>query len=128
MNPNDTLPQTSDLPQPQAVDSSAVIAAPSAAAPSVAPPTSSPGWLPPTVPVNAAATSQPQQQAESAVSLEAPEEAEDSGLIEKEWVVKAKQIVEATSQDPYEQTKQLGKFKAEYMKKRYNKVIGSTED
>ncbi len=52
-----------------------------------------------------------------------PEEAADSDLIEKEWVNKAKQIVEHTKDDPYEQQRAMGKFKADYMKKRYNKDV-----
>lgn len=52
-----------------------------------------------------------------------PQLADDSDLIEKEWVVKAKQIVAATKEDPYVQNKELSKFKADYLKKRYNKDI-----
>jgi hypothetical protein len=52
-----------------------------------------------------------------------PAMADDTDLIEKEWVIKAKQIVEHTKTDPYEQSKQLNKIKAEYIKKRYNKEI-----
>lgn len=54
-----------------------------------------------------------------------PEEAADSDLIEKEWVLKAKQIVEHTAEDPYVQQQELSKMKSDYMKKRYNKDIGS---
>ncbi len=53
----------------------------------------------------------------------APDVAEDTDLIEKEWVDKAKQIVERTRDDPYEQSKELTLFKADYMKKRYNRTI-----
>jgi hypothetical protein len=56
----------------------------------------------------------------------APEEAADSDLIEKEWVIKAKQIVEHTAEDPFQQQEELSKMKAAYMKKRYNKDIGSS--
>lgn len=52
-----------------------------------------------------------------------PQEAADSDLIEKEWVNKAKQIVEHTKDDPYEQQRVMSKFKADYMKKRYDKDI-----
>ena len=48
-------------------------------------------------------------------------------LIEKEWVVKAKQIVEKTKDNPYNQNKELTVFKADYMKKRYNKTIKLSE-
>lgn len=44
-------------------------------------------------------------------------------LIEKEWVSKAKQIVEQTKDDPYKQSEGLTMVKMDYMKKRYNKSI-----
>lgn len=49
--------------------------------------------------------------------------ADDTDLIEKEWVNKAKQIVEQTKHDPHLQTNEMSKFKAEYQKKRYNKDV-----
>jgi hypothetical protein len=49
--------------------------------------------------------------------------AEDSDLIEKEWVLKAKQIIHGTVNDPYRQNQQLNLLKADYMQKRYNKTI-----
>ncbi|HXR50149.1 MAG TPA: hypothetical protein VN778_03940 [Verrucomicrobiae bacterium] len=52
-----------------------------------------------------------------------PPMADDSDLIEKEWVSKAKQIVERTREDPYQQSEQLTAVKADYMQKRYNKTI-----
>ena len=48
---------------------------------------------------------------------------DDGDLIEKEWVHKAKQIVEQTRDDPYNQSEALTVFKADYMKKRYGKAI-----
>jgi hypothetical protein len=54
--------------------------------------------------------------------------ADDADLIEKEWVLKAKEIVARTRQDPYEQNKEVERMKADYMKKRYNKDIKITED
>jgi hypothetical protein len=52
-----------------------------------------------------------------------PGEAADSDLIEKEWVLKAKQIVEHTADDPFRQQEELSKMKADYLKKRYNKDL-----
>lgn len=49
--------------------------------------------------------------------------ADDSDLIEKEWVNKAKQIVERTRDDPYRQSEQLTGVKVDYMQKRYGKTI-----
>lgn len=57
-------------------------------------------------------------------SVDIPEEAADVDLIEKEWVDKAKQIVEHTLDDPYSQQEALSQMKAEYLKKRYNKDTG----
>lgn len=61
------------------------------------------------------------------INTGAPKHAADADLIEKEWVIKAKQIVEHTKDNPYEQQKALGKFKADYMKKRYNKDIKTSD-
>src|SRR5688500_5267774 len=79
-------------------------------------------WLPPSVPVKPSASNAAGKAAGQA-PVNIPAVADDGDIIEKEWVMKAKQIVEATRQDPYRQTKEIHKFKAEYMKKRYNKII-----
>jgi hypothetical protein len=57
-----------------------------------------------------------------------PTDAEDTDLIEKEWVERAKQIVEHTREDPYEQQRALSQMKADYLKKRYNKDIKVSDD
>jgi hypothetical protein len=49
--------------------------------------------------------------------------ADDNDLIEKEWVNRAKQIVEGNRDDPYKQSEDLTLFKADYIKKRYGKTI-----
>lgn len=56
-----------------------------------------------------------------------PQIADDNDLIEKEWVEKAKQIVDKTKDDPYLQNRELGNMRADYMKKRYNKDIKLVE-
>lgn len=53
----------------------------------------------------------------------APQIADDADLIEKEWVEKAKEIVEKTRENPYLQNKAINEIKADYIKKRYNKDI-----
>lgn len=57
-----------------------------------------------------------------------PQIADDNDLIEKEWVVKAKEIVQRTKHDPYVQTQEMGKVRADYLKKRYNKDIKVTNE
>lgn len=76
-------------------------------------------WLPPTVPVKPGSVDQ--------LMVPTPAVAEDGDVIEKEWVVKAKRIIAQTRQDPYKQTRELHKFRTEYVKKRYNKVIEPLE-
>lgn len=56
-----------------------------------------------------------------------PAIADDIDLIEKEWVEKAKTIVNQTKDDPYKQNKAINKMKADYIKKRYNKDIQVSE-
>ncbi len=60
-------------------------------------------------------------------SPDSPHEAEDNDLIEQEWVNKARDIVERTLEDPYQQNKDLSLFKADYMKKRFKRDIKVTE-
>jgi hypothetical protein len=55
-------------------------------------------------------------------------QAADLDLIEKEWVIKAKQIVASTHGDPHKQNKEINKIKADYIKKRYNKDIKLTAE
>jgi len=61
-------------------------------------------------------------------SVDMPEVAEDVDLIEKEWVKKAKDIVNATYGDPYTQNKQISKMKVEYIKKRYDRQIKTRDE
>jgi hypothetical protein len=68
-----------------------------------------------------------QQKGSAANAANGPSIADDNDLIEKEWVTKAKQIVEKTRENPYVQNKELSVFKADYMKKRYNKTIKLSE-
>jgi hypothetical protein len=43
-------------------------------------------------------------------------------------VEKAKEIVEKTRSDPHQQNNEINKFKAHYLKKRYNKDIKVTNE
>ena len=76
-----------------------------------------------------APSTQPMQaSAPAAPPISAHLTAEDADLIEKEWVEKAKEIVERTRHDPYLQNREITKMKADYMKKRYNKDIKVPEN
>lgn len=48
--------------------------------------------------------------------------------LDQEWVYKAKAIVEKTKGDPYTESIELSKIKADYLKTRYNKYIKTSED
>ncbi|HVC36180.1 MAG TPA: hypothetical protein VNE40_01900 [Candidatus Dormibacteraeota bacterium] len=54
---------------------------------------------------------------------DSPVLADDADLIEKEWVNKAKDIVNKTKEDPHLQTKEITILKTDYLKKRYNKSL-----
>ena len=60
-------------------------------------------------------------------STTTPAKADDNDLIEKEWVAKAKEIIDKTREDPFDQNQHISIVKADYMKKRYNKDIKLSE-
>lgn len=53
--------------------------------------------------------------------------AADEDLIEKEWVDKAKEIIEQTKDDPHARTAKVNELQRDYLQKRYGKVIGVSE-
>lgn len=53
---------------------------------------------------------------------------DDSDALDEEWINKAKAIVEQTKTDPYVESKELGKAKADYLRIRYNKQIKVAEE
>lgn len=56
-----------------------------------------------------------------------PTIAKDDDLIEKEWVSKAKKIVEETRDNPYEREEAVNKLQIDYLKKRYGRDLGAAE-
>ncbi len=61
-------------------------------------------------------------------SSDVPALASDDEVIEKEWVDKAKKIVDQTKNDPYQQEKEVSKLQADYLKKRYGKDVKLSSD
>ena len=124
------------LPQPQA--ETAPMATEQSMGRGEAAPQPTPGPLPlpsagqggPAAPTQGspAAQSTPAATTQSHGDTGAPGIAEDSDLIEKEWVMKAKEIVARTRTDPHKQVQEMNRYKADYMHKRYNKEIQLTED
>lgn len=54
--------------------------------------------------------------------------AADEDLIEKEWVDKLKKIITLTKGNPYEQAKAIAALQADYLKKRYNRDVGESNN
>lgn len=64
---------------------------------------------------------------DDARSSQSPVIADDVDLIEKEWVDKAKTIVNEHKHDPYNQEKEVGQLQADYLQKRYGKSVKASE-
>ncbi len=120
MNPSDTQAQTplasgddqnSSLPPIAPIDPATTATPITAQTPPVTPPV---GMSAPDPATQAAATK---------FSQHAPDVAEDVDLIEKEWVTKAKTIVDSTRGNPNEQSKEMSRFKADYLRTRYSRDI-----
>lgn len=68
------------------------------------------------------------QKSATKIEIDAPDLADDVDVIEKEWVDKAKQIVERNKENPSQQNHEVALLKADYLKKRYGKEIKVPED
>lgn len=53
--------------------------------------------------------------------------AADEDLIEKEWVDKAKEIIQQTKDDPHARTQKVNELQRDYLQKRYGKVVGAKD-
>lgn len=63
----------------------------------------------------------------TAVSDDLPLVANDDDLIEKEWVDKAKKIIVETKDDPYRREQEVGRLQADYLRKRYGRELGASQ-
>ena len=79
------------------------------------------------VPVSPTAQASNAPVATVAPSGQSPLVAADEDLIEKEWVDKAKQIIEQTQGDPHARTLRVNELQRDYLFKRYGKVVGAQE-
>jgi hypothetical protein len=53
---------------------------------------------------------------------------DDDASLDEEWIQKAKTIVDQTKADPYQQSREISKVKANYLKTHYNKDIKVADD
>lgn len=124
---------SSELPQPQEVNSGQLPESQPASSPETqhnTPATGTPAApVLPVTSVQQSVGSQPQAQSPSDTPTAATQHlmADDTDLIEKEWVTKAKAIVAHTKDDPFKQNQAMNKVKADYLKKRYNKDLKISE-
>jgi hypothetical protein len=81
--------------------------------------------LTPQTAMQAVAASQPTPQ--GATTQAQVSDDDQNPMLDKVWVLKAKQIVLQTANDPYEQNKQLAGVKADYLQKRYGKTVKLAE-
>jgi hypothetical protein len=77
--------------------------------------------LPPSNAEQPAAPTQP-------ISASPPAPDENTDALDQEWINKAKAIVDKTKHDPFAESRELGRIKADYLKTRYNKDIKVAED
>lgn len=125
--PTDGIPsqpgQLTPPAQPEGVIS-VPVAAGNAAVPMENAPVAPPPLPAAAQPVDPAAQTQaPAQPTSNLLNTPMPSAADDTDLIEREWVDKAKAIVEHTRADPHLQNQEINKMKADYIQKRYNRQI-----
>jgi hypothetical protein len=53
---------------------------------------------------------------------------ENNDALDREWVIKARNIVERTHTDPFMESSEISKVKADFLKSRYNKDIKLAEE
>ena len=88
-----------------------------------------PPVIPTTLPVvTTSQTAQDDNTQTVASDDDTPLTAADEDLIEKEWVEKLKKIITLTRDDPYERSRVIAQLQADYLKKRYNKVLGQNQN
>ncbi len=57
-----------------------------------------------------------------------PAIADDVDVIEKDWVDKANEVVAATKNDPHREEEAVEDLQIDYLKKRYGKEVGKSEE
>lgn len=67
-------------------------------------------------------------QGQSSAVLASPLTAADDELIEKEWVDRAKQIIEHTKDDPNARSQQVSGLHVDYIQKRFGRSLGKTDN
>lgn len=66
--------------------------------------------------------------ATTSASSAVPLAADDSDIIEKEWIERLDTVISTTRDDPYEQKKQISKLSVDYQAARFGKTITSSDE
>lgn len=111
-------PEVQSEQRPERFEQRGEIATQQMPAQSILPP---PVFTAPTIPQP---TTTPQQ---LTGSDDLPLVANDDDLIEKEWVDKAKKIIVETKDDPYRREQEVGRLQADYLRKRYGRELGASQ-
>ena len=74
------------------------------------------------------ASPQTTQTDDDVVMAGVPSIAGDDDLIEKEWVDKLKSLIALTEGNPHERARVIAQLQADYLKKRYNKTLGQSNE
>jgi len=128
------------LPQPSAEQSTGVFGTPPSAEMSIEATPGHPEFVAPTAgavptvatpglplqPVNP--QDQPSVATADPSAAAAPLSDDDGDALDQEWISKAKAIIDRTKTDPYVESNELGKAKADYLRIRFNKQIKTVED
>lgn len=84
--------------------------------------------LPTTPPMQTSTSSVQQVNSQVQSNTSAPAQPQDEASLDKEYVNKAKLIIEQTKNDPFIRTNEIGKVKAEFLKRKYGKEIRQSEE
>lgn len=85
--------------------------------------------VPPPTPVQAPVSpTLPSPQPPAAAMPTALSSSDDNNDLDQEWINKAKAIVEQTKNDPFVESREISKAKADYLRTRYNKHIKVAEE
>lgn len=89
---------------------------------------SAPTYIAPTTVVAPSVIPNPFTQATPAPLSDTPAVAADDDVIEKEWVEKAKKVIAETKHDPFLQERAVSLLQADYIQKRYGKIVKLPEE
>jgi hypothetical protein len=131
----DTAASHFDTAMSPQVDAPSVVTDPVSASGPTVPIAAQPAGIPTSLPLTAPVVmlTSDEQRAQyanpvsPAIQQSGPSDDTDTAF-DEEWVQKTREVVQRTQADPYVQSQQLSKLKAQYIKLRYNKDVKVSEE